>query len=140
MTTTERKSRRGKASSNHFENFINAVRSRRESELNAPIPEGHLSTSLCHTANISYRIGREQSPDAIREQIKGDRDALPTFQRMCEHLAANDVDLEKTPATLGMVLKMNQANSRFIENKQANLLLTRKPREPLHHPRLMAFG
>jgi predicted dehydrogenase len=122
--------KRGKEDSDHFENFINAVRSRRESELNAPIHEGHLSSALCHTANISYRIGSQQSPDAIREQIKGDRDGLPTFQRMCEHLAANNVDLEKTPATMGMVLKMNQANSRFIENKQANLLLTRKPREP----------
>jgi predicted dehydrogenase len=122
--------KKAKGASDHYENFINAVRSRRESELNAPIHEGHLSTSLCHTANISYRIGSQQSPDAIREQIKGDRDALPTFQRMCEHLAANNVDLEKTPATLGMVLKMNQANSRFIENKRANLLLTRKPREP----------
>jgi predicted dehydrogenase len=122
--------KKGKGASDHFENFINAVRSRRESELNAHIHEGHLSTALCHTANISYRIGRQQSPDAIREQIKGNRDALPTFQRLCEHLAANNVDLEKTPVTMGMVLRMNQVNSRFIENKQANFLLTRKPREP----------
>ncbi len=55
----------------HFENFIKAVRSRNESDLNAPIHEGHLSTSLCHTANISYRLGRQASADAIREQIKG---------------------------------------------------------------------
>src|ERR1700684_1615632 len=41
--------------SSHFENFIKAVRSRKESDLNAPIREGHLSSALCHTANISYR-------------------------------------------------------------------------------------
>jgi predicted dehydrogenase len=121
---------RFKGESSHYENFIQAVRSRRESDLNAPILQGHLSSSLCHTGNISYRIGSQQSPDAIREQIKADRDALPTYQRMSEHLAANNVDLEKTPATLGMVLKMNQGNSKFIENKRANYLLTRKPREP----------
>jgi predicted dehydrogenase len=122
--------RRFTGASSHFENFIEAVRSRNESILNAPILQGHLSSALCHTANISFRLGSQQSPDAIREQIKGDRDALPTFQRLCEHLAANNVDLEKTPATLGAVLKMNPANSKFIENKQANYLLTRKPREP----------
>ncbi|MGA2177783.1 MAG: Gfo/Idh/MocA family oxidoreductase [Verrucomicrobiota bacterium] len=122
--------RRFTGASSHFENFIEAVRSRNESVLNAPILQGHLSSALCHTANISYRLGSWQSPDAIREQIKGDRDALPTFQRLSEHLAANNVDLEKTPATLGAVLKMNPANSKFIENKQANYLLTRTPREP----------
>jgi predicted dehydrogenase len=114
----------------HFENFINAVRSRNENELNAPIHEGHLSTSLCHTANISYRLGSRASADAIREQIKSDRDALPTFERMAEHLAANDVDLNKTPATLGMVLKMNPANEQFIKEKDANHMLAVGPREP----------
>ena len=106
------------------------MRSRNERQLNAPILQGHLSTALCHTGNISYRLGHLQSPDAIREQIKGDKEALLTFQRMAEHLAANDVDLEKTPATLGMPLRMNQGNSRFIENKAANYMLTREPREP----------
>jgi predicted dehydrogenase len=114
----------------HFENFINAVRSRNENELNAPIREGHLSTALCHTANISYRLGSHSSADAIREQIKGDRDALPTFQRMAEHLAANNVDLSQTPATLGMVLKMNAAKEQFLQAKQANFMLAVGPREP----------
>jgi predicted dehydrogenase len=119
-----------KGESSHFENFIQAVRSRRESDLNAPIFQGHLSSALCHTGNISYRVGSQQSADAIREQIKGNRDALPTFQRMAEHLAANKVDMEKTRATLGLVLRMDQANSKFIENEEANNLLARKPREP----------
>ena len=103
-----------KGSVNHFENFIKAVRSRNESDLNAPIREGHLSTALCHTANISYRLGAHASADAMREQIKGDVDALPTFNRMAEHLAANNVDLEKTPLTMGMVLKMNTGSEEFI--------------------------
>jgi hypothetical protein len=115
---------------NHFENFIQAVRSRNEMQLNAPILQGYLSTALCHSGNISYRLGRDQSPDAIREQIKGDSEALATFQRMCEHLAANDVDLDKTPATLGKPLQMNLGSTRFVGSKEANFLLTRTPREP----------
>ena len=115
---------------NHFANFITAVRSRNENDLNAPIREGHLSSALCHTANISYRLGSQASPDAIREQIKSDAESLPTFERMTEHLAANNVDLTKTSATLGMVLKMNPAKEQFVQEKKANYLLAVAPREP----------
>jgi predicted dehydrogenase len=121
---------RFEGSVNHFENFIRAVRSRRQGDLNAPILEGHLSSALCHTANISYRIGSLLAPDAIREQIKADRDALPTFNRMAEHLAANNVNLDQTPATLGAVLKMNHARKKFVGNAEANALLARQPRQP----------
>jgi predicted dehydrogenase len=114
----------------HFENFVKAVRSRKESDLNAPIREGHLSSALCHTANISHRLGSHTSADDIREQIKSDSDALPTFDRMAEHLAANNVDLKQTAATLGMVLKMNPVNEQFIQAKKANHLLAAGPREP----------
>jgi predicted dehydrogenase len=113
---------------NHFENFIQAVRSRRDSSLHAPIEEGHLSAALCHFSNISYRLGRLQPPGAMREQIQGDKDALPAFERMAEHLAANGVDLEKIRATLGAVLKINPVTAKFIQNKNANRLLRRVPR------------
>jgi hypothetical protein len=122
--------KRFEGADNHFENFIKAVSSRNEGDLNAPIREGHLSTALCHTANISYRLGSHASPDIIHEQIKSDRDALPTFNRMAEHLAANNIDLDKTPVTMGKVLKMNQGREAFLEAKQANYLLARGPREP----------
>jgi predicted dehydrogenase len=114
--------------SNHFENFIQAVRSRRESDLHAPIAEGHHSTALCHLSNISYRLGSLQSPDEMRARIKGDKDALPTFERMAEHLAANGVDLEMTRATLGAVLKTDPATEKFIQNEKADALLRRIPR------------
>ena len=106
------------------------MRSRNESDLNAPIREGHISSSLCHTANISYRLGQHAAADAIREQIKSDPDALPTFDRMAEHLAANNVDLNQTPATLGAVLKMNPLNELFIQAKKANHMLAVRPRDP----------
>ena len=83
--------KRWEGSSNHYQNFVDAVRSRKHTELNADIWEGHLSSALCHTGNISYRLGRTASPDEIKEQIKGDKDATQTFERMAEHLAANEV-------------------------------------------------
>jgi predicted dehydrogenase len=117
-----------KGASSHFANFIQAVRSRRESELHASIVEGHHSTALCHTANISYRLGSQRPADEIREEIHGDAEALSTYHRMAEHLAANGLDPAKTDVTLGAVLKMDVAQETFIENNAATALLRREPR------------
>ena len=75
---------------NHKISFINAVRSRKISDLKADILEGHLSSALCHTGNLSYRLGKTSSPDEVRETIKGNKEAMATFGRMSEHLAANE--------------------------------------------------
>jgi predicted dehydrogenase len=50
---------------NHFENFIQCMRSRKVEDLHCDILEGHLSTSLAQLATISYRLGRklEFNPD-----------------------------------------------------------------------------
>ena len=59
----------------HVENFLKAVRSRKRTELNCDILEGHISASLCHIANTSYRVGRTLSFDAERETYRADADA-----------------------------------------------------------------
>src|SRR5437016_2826631 len=63
-----------RGSSSHFANFISAVRSRKYTDLKADILEGHLSSALCHTANISYRLGKTHSPEEIRDAAKGNSD------------------------------------------------------------------
>ncbi|MGC9328847.1 MAG: Gfo/Idh/MocA family protein, partial [Candidatus Hinthialibacter sp.] len=50
------KSRRSEEGILHFENFIQAVRSRRMDDLTAEIEEGHISASHCHLANAAYRV------------------------------------------------------------------------------------
>ena len=118
----------------HFGNFINAVRSRKPSELNADISEGHISAGLCHTGNISYRVGQQTKPEEIRETIKANKGASETFGRMATHLEANGVDLEKTKATLGAVLEMDVDSEKFLNSSAANELLTRKYRKPFVVP------
>jgi predicted dehydrogenase len=59
----------------HRENFINAVRSRNALSLTADILQGHLSSSLCHLANISYRLGRDLRFNAHSERFEGDEQA-----------------------------------------------------------------
>src|SRR5207302_9303674 len=97
----------------HHENFLRAVRSRKVSDLNADILEGHLSSALCHTGNISYRLGHKEQPEKIREAIKADRGATETFDRMAAHLEANGVDIIKDKLALGVALKMDPKTETF---------------------------
>jgi predicted dehydrogenase len=122
-------------STSHFENFIGAVRSRRVADLKADILEGHLSSALCHTGNISYQLGAQHTPEEIREAVKSTPDLAESVGRMEEHLAANQVDLHKTPAALGAVLKMDPTSERFVGNHRANQLLAREYRKPFVVPK-----
>lgn len=115
---------------NHYANFIKAVRSRKVSDLNADIMEGHLSAAISHQANISYQLGAKKTPDQVRDAVKNDKAVAEALGRMEEHLAANNVDLKKTTLALGPVLEMNPKTERFTNNKAANKLLTRKYRAP----------
>ena len=65
----------------HFENFIECVRSRKVEDLRAPIEEGHLSTTLCHLGNISYRVGRSVKFDGATERFEGDEEADKLLSR-----------------------------------------------------------
>jgi predicted dehydrogenase len=114
----------------HHENWLKAVRNRKVETLNADILEGHLSSALCHTGNISYRLGATKNPEAIRERIKADPGLAEAFERMTEHLAANDVDIANDKLTLGVPLKMDPKTERFLGNEKANQLLTRPYRAP----------
>ena len=123
-----------KGADDHFKNFVNACRSRRIDDLHADILEGHLSSALCHTGNISYRLGQQQNPDEILEKIKGERFAAESFERMKEHLAKNDVDIAKDKLTLGPVLKFDTVAEQFIDNEAANAQVKPKYREPFVVP------
>ncbi|HLV00062.1 MAG TPA: hypothetical protein VKZ59_02265, partial [Acidobacteriota bacterium] len=66
----------------HFSNFIDCIRSRRWQDLNADIQEGHLSTALCHLANISYRTGRKLRFNPHSETFIGDEEANSYLTRI----------------------------------------------------------
>ena len=114
-----------KGSEGHHDNWLKAVRSRKKEDLNADILEGHLSSALCHTGNISYRLGQQVEPGQIEEAIRADSAAAEACQRAYEHLQANGVDLNQNKAMLGVVLKMDPKTERFANNDQANAMLTR---------------
>jgi predicted dehydrogenase len=114
----------------HYANWIQAVRSRKVQHLNADILDGHLSSALCHTGNVSILLGAKAAPGEIREAIRGEKDAVETYERMAQHLEANGVDLNTDRLILGPVLKMNPSSEEFKGNRAANLLLRRQYRAP----------
>src|SRR5437899_8471696 len=65
----------GKGSGNHYANFVDCIRSRRAQDIHSPIEEAHISTTLVHLANASYRLGRTLRFDAVEEQVIGDEEA-----------------------------------------------------------------
>jgi len=119
---------------NHHANFIKAVRSRNPADLNAEILEGHLSSALCHTGNISYRLGKKVSPGAALEQLKSRPAFAEAFGRCIEHLAVNGIDVNADQTTLGAMLEMNTKTERFKGNEEANAMLSRDYRAPFVVP------
>jgi Oxidoreductase family, C-terminal alpha/beta domain len=65
----------GKGDGDHFANFVECIRSRRVEDIHSPIEEGHISTTLVHLANASYRLNRVLRYDPEREQVIDDDEA-----------------------------------------------------------------
>jgi len=125
----------GRGGGSHHQNFIDAVRSHKVSDLNADIEKGHLSSALCHMGNISYRLGKKMSVSEARNSIDNEY-VMDSFERMLEHLKVNEVDLEKEPITMGPMLTMDPRTEKFVGEYSdwANMYVKRNYREPFVVP------
>jgi predicted dehydrogenase len=65
----------GRGKENHMANFIDCVRSKKSQDLTGTAEEGHISATLVHLANVSYRLGRTLNFDPATEQVIGDAEA-----------------------------------------------------------------
>jgi predicted dehydrogenase len=115
-----------------FGNFVKAVKSRKREKLNADIREGHISSALCHLANVSYRMGKPASAREIvkeLESVASQDDVRETFASFNEHLSEGPLNLDKQPLTLGPWLKLDPATDSPVEPEAAPFL-TREYRKP----------
>jgi len=120
----------------HFVNFIEALRSGRREDLNAEILEGHISTAVCHTGNISYRLGKKATKEEMYAQTGDISIFSDMFERLLEHLAAHEIDVDTKTVTLGPWLKIDRENECFKDNEKANRLVRGYYREPYVVPHL----
>jgi hypothetical protein len=91
-------------------------------------------------ANVSHRLGKQSSPDAIRAATTGNAEMADAFERCREYLRENGVDLDATPATLGPWVTLDAHQGRFVGNfaAAANELSRREYREPFVVPDVSA--
>jgi hypothetical protein len=61
-------------------------------------------------------------------------EAVDTFDRFKEHMAANDVQPDQTQITVGKTLNFNPKNEKFVDDPDADKLLTREYRKPFVVP------
>lgn len=66
-------------SDNHYRNFLDCVKSRREPI--EPVEAGHRTASLCHLGNIAMILHRKIRWDPAREEIVGDAEASKLLSR-----------------------------------------------------------
>jgi hypothetical protein len=97
----------GDGGASHLPNFFAAVRSRRKQDLAAPVETGHLSASLCHYGNISYRAGAPLAA-AAAEKTMGDFPLAGALQReLYDHLRLHGVEPDKQPFRVGPWLNLD---------------------------------
>ncbi len=120
----------------HFKNFLDAVESGRREELNAEILEGHLSSALCHMANVSHRLGEPRTASDIKAAVAGKPMFAESVGRLLEHLRANEIDVDAATVTLGPLLDFDNESEQFVNNPAANQLVHRKDRKPFVVPQI----
>jgi hypothetical protein len=111
----------GSGGEKHVENFIQAVRSRKPQELKAPVAGGHVSSALCHLANISHRLGTQASLPELKAHVRSRADVAETLERFEAHLAANGVDLLQVKPALGPALEFLPDEERFASSSEYDL-------------------
>jgi predicted dehydrogenase len=126
--------KRFKGDGDHFGNFLKAARANDHKLLNGDILEGHLSSALCHLANISYRLGSEQTFDKTRAAFGDDKAAVETLQRTEEHLKERKLPLDETKCRVGKRLQLDPVKEVFISDREADAMLTREYRKGFEVP------
>jgi hypothetical protein len=97
----------GDGGSAHVQNFLDAVRSRKPLDLNAPMQVGHVASLYCHLGNMSFRLGRKASAEMARKAVSESSLAREQLDRMIAHLGANGIDTSGPALTVGDVIRMD---------------------------------
>ena len=121
--------KRFEGATDHFANFIEAVRSRKVADLHSDIREGHLSSAMCHMGNVSHLLGAGREREEIAAAIAARPAAAETYGRLLAHLDANEVDLKGSDLRLGPWIEMDPESERFVDDEAAARLATREYRE-----------
>ncbi|MDO4569160.1 MAG: Gfo/Idh/MocA family oxidoreductase [Planctomycetia bacterium] len=109
----------------HQVNFIECMRNNTPDKLNAPVEAGHYSASVCHLANISYRLGETSTWDKCCAAVESAPilpERLEVIRRNMEDVLTG-IDLQKDVSfTLGKKVSISSATETFDGEPEANAL------------------
>ena len=113
-----------------FGSFIQAVRSRKQEEINCDAEVAHYSSALCHLANISYRLGKQDSLLKDENPYNDNETIKDSLAMLKYNLKAVKIDLAENNYAIGRDLKFDPVQEQFIGDRQADAMLTRPYRAP----------
>ena len=127
---------KGSGDNKHQANFIEAVRKRDRSMLNAEVEIGHHSTGWCNLANIAFQAGGKFSADEAKEINLVQWQTL--MKEMESHTGAHGIKLESDQIRLSPMLELNVDQGRFVGDnaESANQFIKREYRKPYEVPEL----
>ena len=100
---------KGNGGATHAANFIDAVRSRKRSDLKAEVEQIHYSSAWCHLGNLSWQLGQDGDLDRSREAVASFKPWAEVFEDLPAHLAANEITLGKGDWKVGAMLELDVA-------------------------------
>ncbi len=110
----------------HFQNFIDAVRTRKREDLNCDIQVGFDDSMWYNSANVAYRLGKEYSKDAFLDVVGSGKTAgiLPDLE---QHVS--DIGTTMDSMRLSPVLELDAQTHRFVgeSGAAANALMEMRP-------------
>ena len=119
-----------------FHNFLSTIRNGGKPEdLYAEIEKGHYSSALCHLGNISYRLGKQTSFKDEPTQLAGSHEKVKeSWATICDNMTAVGIEPSKLYYTQGQMLEFDAKAEKFVNNPEADKLLTRDYRKPFVVP------
>lgn len=114
----------GNAGSGHAQNFIQAMRNRKASDLAAEIEQGHYSAAWCHLSNISFRLGKGGDFESAKQALQNVPQWTEMIDNDAEHLASNEIQLGKDGYQVGRLLEIDAVKETLMGSSATPEALT----------------
>lgn len=97
----------GDAGAGHMKNFFEVIRSRKTSDLAAPIAHAHKSAALAHYANVSINCGEQVPLDKLATALPQSDTLADMVERQQAQLKGWEIDFSKTTCAVGETMKID---------------------------------